>query len=161
MRSPVEVAVRPMRVEDRNALAEMLRRCSSTSLYHRFHGVINGSIYVEQQLRIEPDIVRIAWAGKACVGFGVLAENRGRPWELGVLVEDAWQRRTIGTRLLFSLISEARHRQMHVVEATVLGEDAFIIGLLRRVGPVRSQIDWGAYTVEVSLATGRQGTRRQ
>lgn len=143
--------VRPMLPGDRGALMEMLRRCSRGSLYHRFHGFSDGTDYVSRQLRTDPDIVRIAWSGPDCVGFGVLAENRGRPWDLGILVEDAWQRRGVGTLLLHDLLTEARRRRLRVVEANIRYEDAFIVRLLRRAGSVRSQLDGWTLTVEVSV----------
>ena len=150
------VVVRPMRPEDRRFLVEMLRRCSKASLYHRFHGFGDWSSYVFRQLRTEPDIVRVAWAGPSCIGFGVMAENRGRPWDLGVLVEDTWQHQGVGTLLMLGLIGEARRRRMSVVEATILCEDAFIVGLLRRFGPVRCEFGLGTLTVEISLAPAQR-----
>jgi GNAT superfamily N-acetyltransferase len=152
---PEAVGIRPMRPEDRDCLVQMLRRCSRASLYHRFHGFSDGSAYVYRQLRTEPDIVRVAWAGPTCIGFGVLAENGSRPWDLGILVEDTWQLHGVGTRLLLGLIGEAKRSQMSVVEAAILSEDAFIVRLLRRVGPIRSEIDRETLTLEVSLADAR------
>ncbi len=153
------IAVRPMRPEGRDCLVEMLQRCSRASRYHRFHGFSDGSAYIYQGLRSDVDVVRVAWAGPTCIGFGVLAENRDRPWELGILVEDAWQRQGVGTRLMLGLIREARCRQMSVVETTILCEDAYILGLLRRLGAVQCQFDRGTVTVAISLAPTQAGAR--
>ena len=71
--------------------------------------------------------------------------------ELGVLVEDNWQRRGIGTELLTCLVASARARGIGQIVAEVLGEDSFVLSALRRVGPLVVTLEWGVYTVRVAL----------
>jgi GNAT superfamily N-acetyltransferase len=71
--------------------------------------------------------------------------------ELGILVEDGWQRHGIGTELLARLVASARARGIDQIVADVLGEDSFILSALRRVGPLVVTLEWGVYTVRVAL----------
>jgi hypothetical protein len=43
---------------------------------------------------------------------------------------------------------------MTVVEANILCEDAFILGMLRGVGAVRTELDHETLTIEVCLKAG-------
>lgn len=137
---------------DHGAVAGMLRRCSAATLRHRFHGCTDGMAYLNGQLKAS-EVVVIARAGALCVGLGALAAADGPgPWELGVLVEDAWQRHGVGSRLLEAMVAEARRRQVTEIRADVLREDAFIVGLLRRVGPVTMHAYRETITVDVRIA---------
>jgi GNAT superfamily N-acetyltransferase len=78
--------------------------------------------------------------------------------DLGVLVEDAWQRRGIGTRLVASLLVDARTRGVATVHADVLGDDLFILEALRRIGPVSVSIEFGSYSIDIEIL--RQAGRR-
>jgi GNAT superfamily N-acetyltransferase len=71
--------------------------------------------------------------------------------ELGVLVEDRWQRRGVGTALVDRLVASARARGIDQLVANVLGEDRFVLEVLRRIGPIEATLEWGVYTVLVSL----------
>jgi GNAT superfamily N-acetyltransferase len=135
---------------DDGAVAGMLRRCSAATLRHRFHGFTDGMAYLTSQLKAS-EVVVIATHGALCVGLGVLAADGSGPWEVGVVVEDAWQRHHVGTRLLAALVAEAKRRQVTEIRADVLGEDAFIVGLLRRIGPVTVYVDRETISVDVQL----------
>ena len=71
--------------------------------------------------------------------------------ELGILVEDGWQRRGIGTELLTCLVAFARARGIDRIVADVLGEDSFVLSALRRVGPLVVTLESGVYTVRVNV----------
>ena len=146
-----------MAAGDDGAVAGMLRRCSAATLRHRFHGFTDGMAYLDGQLKAS-EVVVIARHGAVCVGLGALAAGGSGPCELGVVVEDAWQRHGVGTRLVAALVAEARRRGITQIRADVLGEDAFIAGLLRRVGPVTAHVDRGTITVDVQLDGIRPGS---
>jgi GNAT superfamily N-acetyltransferase len=131
-------------------VAAMFRRCSTGTLRHRFHGFTDGMTYLNRQLRTS-DAVVLANCGESCVGLGVLAGGSGGTWDIGVLVEDAWQRRGIGTRLVAALAEEAKRRHVATIRADVLAEDSFIVGMLRRIGPVTVRLGRGTMTVDVQL----------
>jgi GNAT superfamily N-acetyltransferase len=129
-------------------LLEMLRRCSRSSLVHRFHGVTDGTDHVRQLVATQGHGHESlsAWSGGRCVGLATLGDH-----ELGILVEDRWQRRGVGTALVDRLVASARARGFDHLVANVLGEDRFVLEVLRRIGPIEATLEWGVYTVVVSL----------
>jgi GNAT superfamily N-acetyltransferase len=54
--------------------------------------------------------------------------------ELGVLVEDEWQRRGVGGYLLGEIVAYAARTGLRALQAQVLAEQPWIVGLLRRHG---------------------------
>ena len=131
-------------------LLEMVGRCSPSSLFHRFHGITDGTAYVRHLVATPGHETLTAWSDARCVGVATLARS-GCDRELGVLVEDGWQRRGIGTELLTRLVASARARGIDEIVADVLGEDGFVLSALRRVGPVVVTLEWGVYTARVAL----------
>jgi GNAT superfamily N-acetyltransferase len=82
--------------------------------------------------------------------------------ELGVLVEDAWQRRGIGRRVVTRLIAAAPARGITTVEASVLAENARIADLLRQVpGDFSLAIDGPALKVRIRLPAARHTAAEQ
>jgi GNAT superfamily N-acetyltransferase len=73
--------------------------------------------------------------------------------ELGVLVEDAWQRQGIGTRLATSLLDGARAKGVTTVHADVLVDDVFILQALRRISPLRVSTEFGSFSIDMDLSS--------
>jgi GNAT superfamily N-acetyltransferase len=106
----------------------MLGRCSRASLFHRFHGFTDGVAYFAALLRDRPaDQILLAWSRSTCVGVATLGVDATGIVDLGVLVEDAWQRRRIGTLLVASLLDGTRAKGVTSVYADALVDDAFIL----------------------------------
>ena len=144
------VGVRRAVPGDRAALARMYARCTGRTGYERFHGYVNAipDRYLTEALSGSPvhyalvacadgdradgdqDLadggVIVALASCRAVAEGVA--------ELGVLIEDRWQRRGLGARLLRELIGHADREGFRVLQAQILSEQAWIISLLRRYG---------------------------
>lgn len=103
------VTVRLARLDDADAVAAMLARCSPETRRRRFHGRV-GEITPGHLRRylLAPE-ARLAEAGGRVVGLAVLGQPHREPdvRELGVVVEDAWQRRGIGRRLVADLLAHA------------------------------------------------------
>jgi GNAT superfamily N-acetyltransferase len=139
---------------DSESLIEMFGRCSSTALYRRFHGVTNGIFYARQVLATaNARDSYLAWIGKQCVGLGNLHVSDDTA-NVGVLVEDDWQRRGVGTALLFALIHRAREHGSHFLRADVLDENRFILQMLARLGPAKTSLSAGSYSTVVELTAG-------
>jgi GNAT superfamily N-acetyltransferase len=123
---------------DRRALAQMLVRCSGETRYRRFHGHTNAfpERYLTEALSGSPvhfalvagadDGAVVALASCRTVTPGVA--------ELGVLVEDAWQRLGIGGLLLREIVSYALNNGLTTLKAQILTNQAWIVWVLRRYG---------------------------
>lgn len=144
----------PLRPGDRDALLAMLRRCSTLTLYHRFHGPTSGVAYATALLASADadaaDRTFAAWVGERCVGVASLHVDDG-VGEVAVLVEDAWQRRGVGSLLMRALVRVARRAGLVSLKADVLTTRRFVVHLLGRVGPTRTAIGSGVYGVLVDL----------
>ena len=57
-------------------------------------------------------------------------------WELGVLVEDGWQRQGLGTTLVHELVDRARARGVVRMRATVLPIASGLLVWLGRIVPI-------------------------
>jgi GNAT superfamily N-acetyltransferase len=149
---PFRVAV--LERADSEALLGMLGRCSPTSLYRRFHGVTNGFFYAEQVLAAAGDRDSyVAWIGKQCVGLANLRVCDDTA-DVGVLVEDDWQRLGVGTALLIALVGRVGECGSHFLRADVLEENRFALQVLARLGPANTSLAAGSYTTLVDLTVG-------
>jgi GNAT superfamily N-acetyltransferase len=153
-----EVRVLRPTASDTEAVLEMLGRCSRASLFRRFHGYTDGANYFGALLRDGPiDQTLLAWYRSTCVGVAALGVGTTGMSDLGVLIEDAWQRRGIGTWLVGSLLVNARAKGVTTVHADVLGDDRFILEAVRRIGPLKVTIEFGSYSIDIEI--GRQGSQ--
>ncbi len=141
---------------DRGALARMLDRCGGDTRYRRFHGHLSAfpERYLAEALSGSP--AHLALVAVAGDGSGVaLASCRTvAPGvaELGILVEDAWQRLGLGTLLLEEIISHSERAGLTALTAQVLADQAWIARLLRRFGTCTTV--WARGTLEATLRPG-------
>jgi GNAT superfamily N-acetyltransferase len=137
---------------DIEAVVAMLFRCSRATLFHRFHGFTDGVAYYVALLRDRPvEHALLAWHGSTCVGVASLGVGATGDIDLAVLVQDAWQRRGIGARLTSSLLDSARTKGVNTVHADILGDDLFILHVLRRIGPLAVSINAGVFSVDIDF----------
>jgi GNAT superfamily N-acetyltransferase len=129
---------------DRPALERMLARCTGQTRYRRFHGPVKvfPERYLTEALSGSPlhfalvaclaedgtvvDGTVVALASCRAVDEGVA--------ELGILVEDDWQRRGVGSDLLREIVAYAARTGLRALQAQVLADQPWIVGLLRRHG---------------------------
>ena len=133
------VTIRLSRPEDTEAVAEMHSRSSEETRYQRYFAPVND--WREDQLR------RIAGGHRGAtlvaqdaagnvVGLGNVFPDRPgetEAAEIAVIVEDAWQGRGLGTRLLVHLIELARRQGFREVIALVLASNTGMVQLLERL----------------------------
>ena len=75
-------------------------------------------------------------------------EQEGRA-EVAVVVEDAWQGRGIGRRLLAELLAEAQARGIRRFHADVLADNQRMLALIRQVGEVESvRVEFGVAEID-------------
>jgi GNAT superfamily N-acetyltransferase len=140
---------------DRAALAEMFDRCSSQTRYRRFHGRVNAfpRRYLDEALAGLPvhfALVACTDAGRVVALASCRAEAVGVA-ELGILVEDAYQRRGIGAVLLREIAGYAGRTGLTTLKAQVLGEQSWIARLLGAYGSCESAIARGVLEVSVRV----------
>jgi GNAT superfamily N-acetyltransferase len=132
--------VRRARPRDRRALALMLDRCGSETRYRRFHGYVSAfpERYLAEALSGRPAhfaLVAEAAGGGTLVALASCRTVAAGVAELGILVEDAWQRLGIGGRLLAEIVNHAERARLTALRAQLLADQAWIAGMLRRYGP--------------------------
>ena len=155
-----EVEVLRSTPSNTGAVLAMAARCSRTTLFHRFHGFTDGVAYFTALLRERsPHETHLAWCRSRCIGVATLAANAGGTADLGVLVEDHWQRQGIGARLVSSLLINARERGMTTLHADVMSDDGFLLEALSRIGPLSVFAELDAVSVDISI--GDAGLRSQ
>jgi GNAT superfamily N-acetyltransferase len=156
----VPVEVRLAAPADRTGLREMFDRCSLPTRYHRFHAPVRAipEQYLAEALSGSPfHHALVAGTGQGPGGERIVALASCCAFaegaaELGLLIEDAWQRNGLGARLLGDLVAHASASGLRVLEAQLLAEQAWIIGALRRYGPCRSRWSHGEGRVSLRLA---------
>jgi GNAT superfamily N-acetyltransferase len=144
---------------DREALAEMFKRCTAQTRYRRFHGHVNvlPARYLAEALSRNPAhlaLVAVISAGPkegpvvALASCRTIALGVG---DLGVLVEDEWQRLGIGTALLREIAGYASSAGIGALSAQVLAEQSWIVRLLASFGSCESVTKRGVLEVTVRL----------
>jgi GNAT superfamily N-acetyltransferase len=136
--------VRRAAAGDRPALERMLARCTGQTRYRRFHGPV--TVFPERYLtealsgsplhfalvaRLDEDGAEEAGTIVALASCRAVDEGVA---ELGILVEDEWQRRGVGSDLLREIVAYAARTGLRALQAQVLADQPWIVGLLRRHG---------------------------
>lgn len=139
------------------ALLALHDRCTPETRFARWHGHTNAfpRRYLAAITAGEDDHVAVgAWDGGRLVGFGSAALLRPGTRELGLLVEDAWQHRGLGRKMLAALLDEARRLRTARLRAEVLASEARLLEPLARLGPMATRTSFGVVTAEVDIRAG-------
>lgn len=138
--------MRPVRPDDGAALDALMARCSVETRYRRFFVPVRDmpAEYRDGALAGDPDrhdaLVVQRPAGEIIALASLVAARAGA--ELGVLVEDGWQRRGLGTTLVHELVARARDRGVPRMRATVLPAAHRLVRWLGGIAPLeRSTLD--------------------
>ena len=118
----------------------MFDRLSPESIYHRFFSPMprprRAALLHLAGLDHELHEALVAQVGQEIVA---VARYDGRPGEddaeVAVIVDDEWQDRGLGTRLLHHLARVGHRRGLVAFRATVLGENRRALPFLRRLSP--------------------------
>jgi GNAT superfamily N-acetyltransferase len=134
------VAIRPVEPADAYALLRMFDRLSPESIYHRFFSPMprprRAALLHLAGLDHELHEALVATIGREIVA---VARYDARPEEtdaeVAVIVDDEWQDRGLGTRLLHRLARVGARCGLVAFRATVLGENRRALPFLRRLSP--------------------------
>jgi GNAT superfamily N-acetyltransferase len=160
-----EVMVRPVRASDVDAIARMHRRCSLETVYRRYLTAVPSLSPVLQRRLLDLRLTLVAEHGSEIVALAHLADAPGQPTELAVLVEDAWQRRGIGSRITEEALRHAEADGLDGLVAYSLPSSAAVHALLRglRGGALRPafrRTDDGLVTATLTLAPAGLASER-
>lgn len=149
--------LRPPASSDLRAIIAMWDRCSLATRIGRFHAPVRDipASYLNTVLS-DPSTSLIAAPGRAgeVAALASLVPGAGRSAELGVLVEDAWQRHGIGRQLVAHLIAAAAPGRITELTAAVLAQNGKVADLLRQVpGEFSLTCDGMTISVRVRLAS--------
>ena len=155
-----EVVVRTATSADVDAVVAMHERCSAETLQRRYHAP---TLRVGRSLALallEPagGTSMVLEADGHVVGVGLLAVGPDGP-ELGLMVEDRWQRQGHGTRLLRALSVEAAERGAVELSCAVLPDNEAVLRTIRRSG-LRALVSYADGLTHYKLLVGRLAGRR-
>jgi GNAT superfamily N-acetyltransferase len=133
----VSVNIRPVGDGDLLELTEMFSRCSIQTIYRRFHGYVRAfpEPYLTDALKGDPrHFALVAETSTQIVAMASSVTLDDGTCEIGILVEDDYQRQRLGTRLLEMLLAQIGPR---TVRATIQYDQSWIIPLLLRYQNIR------------------------
>ncbi|WP_447002364.1 GNAT family N-acetyltransferase [Saccharothrix isguenensis] len=133
MRLPHLVAA-PLLAADRRSVEAMLDRCSDRTVLDRCGGGSPDAVrlYLRSLANRSRQTTVAGWHGHRLVGVATAVHDDDGS-ELAILVEDAWQRRGVGTALMSRLLADTAGRS--VLRAQVAVTNTAALALLRRVTP--------------------------
>ena len=148
--------LRPSVPDDAPRLVAMFERCSPASRYSRFlaplaHFPASHLVDVVRSSPIRRSWVIDDFATGDVVGVGSWFRNEGDTAEVGLLLEDAWQRQGHGTALLDTLVESARTAGVTNFVAHTLADSRHVHRMLRHLGPTTIECAGHECTLHVSL----------
>lgn len=134
-RSSDGYTVRRASRRDAERLRGMLSRCSVGTIYERFHSPYSTVPRWMADLMVGVDHGEsfVALAGGAIVGHVMYVWLNDREAEVAVVVEDAWQSRGVGRRLLSAAADAARLRGVEAFLCETLTENRRVAVLAQAV----------------------------
>jgi GNAT superfamily N-acetyltransferase len=136
---------------DVDELVAMHARCSPRTRYARWHGHTKRFPPSYLTRLMHEDVALLARRDGEVIGLASAAQVSPDTWEIGLLVEDAWQHRGVGGQLLTEIVALARRDGAEVIRAEVLEQDVGLLQPLRALGPLTARTSHGVVTAEVRL----------
>lgn len=159
LREGYVVGIRAVSLEDGELLRRMFSRLSIESIYRRFHmpypSVPEWAVALFMGEHESQGKYLVAAAENEIVGHAMYTTSSedGRSADIGIIVEDEWQRRGIGKLLLLKLAVAARRRRIEAFTGVVLAENRAMMRLITAVFTgVRSTVRGGQYEIYAPLA---------
>ncbi|WP_141658761.1 GNAT family N-acetyltransferase [Carbonactinospora thermoautotrophica] len=148
-----EVTIRRAGRQDLAAVTAMHRRCSPETLYRRYLAHKREVSQLDSLLSARFGYTLVANTPDGDVVAMANLMWDGSTAELGVLVEDAWQRQGLGTALVRRLIAFAADADIDTVYAIAQPGNTATIRMMQRLGmPLDRRIDNGTLIITVHVA---------
>ena len=160
LRNGQEVLLRPIRPEDEEMEAEMVRNTSRDSLYFRFFGVVPGADhkFLSRMTHIDYDremaiVGEIEQDGvKHLIGVvRIVGDGWRETAEYAILVEDAWHGQGLGGILTDFIIEIGRAQGYHTIKASFLKTNGNMRRLFVRKGFKMTGSDEDSNLTELKL----------
>ncbi|MBX6385605.1 MAG: GNAT family N-acetyltransferase [Microbispora sp.] len=151
--------------EDEERVRLFLEGLSQTTLMHRFFvgfGRPSASLIRAMVARDDRRDALLALHGDAVIGHAMshLAGGAaGIAAEIAVVVDDRWQNRGVGSRLVRTLLRRAAVRGAVVVGMDVMAENRRVLAMVRRAWPSATIVTAGtSVEIKAPLAFAEQGS---
>lgn len=160
-----EPALRRGTPADADAVVALHERCSAQTVYRRYHAPLPrvSTRFARSLLQPAGGLSLVLTVAGDVVGLGVLADGSGGP-ELGLMIEDGWQRRGLGSRLLRALAQEAADRGTETVTCLVQPDNDAVLPTIDRA-QLRARVSridgLTVYRIPVGRLRQRDGSRRR
>ncbi|MFE0425623.1 GNAT family N-acetyltransferase [Streptomyces sp. NPDC058953] len=157
-----EIVVRRADQGDLEAAKEMQLRCSERTLRARYHGpVADAHRYLDHLLSPRHGrTLAVETTSGRLVALGHLLWD-GEETEVALLVEDAWQRRGIGSELLGRLVLLARETGSRGVYAVTRSSNTGMVAAMRSLRlPLDYQVEEGTLVITAPLDAAGTDPRR-
>jgi acetate---CoA ligase (ADP-forming) len=158
LRDGAVLRMRALRQDDREALIALFNRCSPETIRYRFLRMITAlpTAMLDEMLAVDGEkhlALVVTQAEKiVAVGAYIAEDNRPGVAEVSFLVEDAMQRRGIGTVLLDTLAEAARVHNITRFSADVLADNRLMLSVFRKAGyALSSNISYGVTHLEFPI----------
>lgn len=128
--------LRPGASDDVSSLTAMHGRCLAETLRRRYHGSMPRLTPRLAGALLEPanGWSIVAAVDRDVVGIATYAPDRDGMYDVGLLVEDRWQRQGVGTRLLLSLADAARERGVGALTCASQPDNISVPRTIRHAG---------------------------
>ncbi len=171
LRDGALLRMRALRADDRTALTALFARCSPDSIRYRFlfplkalsDDLLNQLVNVDGASRVALAVLQGAGDDERIVAVGRYFALVERPTvaEVSFLVEDALQRRGIGSRLLDALAEIARAHGITRFAADVLADNRTMLSVFRKAGyALNSSASYGVTHLEFPIAPNELAAER-
>ncbi len=152
---PGKVSLRPATARDARALVAMHARCSEETVYRRYHSPVPHLTPRLARALLEPaeGLSLVLTVGDDIVAIGMFAPGAAGA-ELGLMVEDRWQRRGHGTKLLRALAIEAANRGLDTVTCLVQSDNDAVLRTIHRAR-LRALVSYVDGVTEYRIPVGK------
>jgi acetyltransferase len=136
------VTLRPIRPEDEGALTALYARLSPQTSYQRFFTVMQrlppSWAHILANVDYDRTMAIVALGpGDDVIGVARYAyDRRSDEVEIAIVIDDRWQGRGLGTRLLGELFEYAKRKGFRRLRAYVLADNLRMLKLIQRVARI-------------------------
>jgi GNAT superfamily N-acetyltransferase len=151
-----ELLIRAATADDTEAVRRLHARCSGPGRAARYPGGVPSDTRLRRQLEPIGGLTLLAVHDDQAVATATLLAE-GDLGEAALLVEDAWQRRGVGTALLRRLVTWAGRGGFAAVAVHVAADNIAMLRTLRRLSAGPADRDGSMLTVTLPVPGARSG----